>query len=82
MSSHCEHMKKVKCAPSSTPPSVEDQRWVPPLVDADWHAFCRAIFQGIEGQEWEAMFHHNKDLHSAVKSKKLGKIERPKCCGP
>ena len=35
----------------------------PPLVDADWHAFCQAIVQGIEGQEWEAM-------HQTLKSKK------------
>ena len=24
----------------------------PPLVDADWHAFCQAIHKGIEGNEW------------------------------
>ena len=23
-----------------------------PLVDVDWHAFCQAIYQGIEGQQW------------------------------
>ena len=34
----------------------------PPLVDADWHAFCRAIFKGIEGSEWEELYHHYRDL--------------------
>ena len=24
--------------------NVGDQRWGPPLVDAEWHAFCQAIF--------------------------------------
>ena len=24
--------------------NVGDQRWEPPLIDADWHAFCQAIF--------------------------------------
>ena len=33
---------------------VELERWGPPQVDADWHACCEAIYQGIEGQEWEA----------------------------
>ena len=22
----------------------------PPLVDADWHAFCQALYKGIEGE--------------------------------
>ena len=30
------------------------ERWEPPLVDADWHAFCQAVCKGIEGKEWEA----------------------------
>ena len=32
-------------------------RGVPP-VDEDWHATCEAIFQGVEGPEWEAMHYH------------------------
>ena len=59
---------------------VDAQRWRPPLVDADWHAFCQAIFQGIEGQEWEAMRYHHKDLHLGVTSRSLVKWQ--KCCGP
>ena len=31
---------------------IEYDRWEPPLVDADWHAFCRAIYKGIEGESW------------------------------
>ena len=31
---------------------IEFERWGPPLVDADWHAFCQAIYKGIEGDEW------------------------------
>ena len=30
---------------------IEDDRWGPPLVDADWHAFCQAIYKGFEGEE-------------------------------
>ena len=26
---------------------IEFERWRPPLVDADWHAFCQAICKGI-----------------------------------
>ena len=51
---------------------VEAMRWGFPLVDADWYAFCQAIYQGIEGQTWETLFHyHCKDLHQAVGTKKL-----------
>ena len=28
------------------------------------------MYQGIEGQEWEAMYCHQKELHQAVRTKK------------
>ena len=34
---------------------IEENRWSPPLVVADWHAFCQAIYKGIEGEESEMM---------------------------
>ena len=52
--------------------NVQDQRRVPPLVDVGWHACCQAMFQGIEGQGWEAMRYHHKELHQAVRTKKHG----------
>ena len=32
---------------------IAEDRWRPPLVDADWHAFCQAIYKGVEGSDWE-----------------------------
>ena len=29
---------------------IAKERWGPPLVDADWHAFCQALYKGIEGE--------------------------------
>ena len=34
----------------------EPQRWCPLLVDADWYAFCEALYKGIEGKDWEEMY--------------------------
>ena len=62
--------------------SVGDQRWRLPSVDAHWHAFCQAIFQGVEDQIWEAVYHHYKDAHQAEKVKKSGENKEAKCCGP
>ena len=28
---------------------IAEDRWRPPLVDADWHDFCQAIYRGVEG---------------------------------
>ena len=28
------------------------ERWSPLLVDADWHAFCQALYRGIEREDW------------------------------
>ena len=55
--------------------NVGDQRWGSPLVDAEWHASCQAIFQG---PEWEAFDYHCKDLHQAVKSKTFGESKKSK----
>ena len=32
---------------------IKPERWGTPLVDADWNAFCQALYQGIEGKDWE-----------------------------
>ena len=42
----------------------------PPLVDADWCAFCQAIYKGIEGSEWGELYHHYRDFCKAAGAKK------------
>ena len=62
--------------------NVEGHRRRLPLVDADWHAFCLATYQGIEGQERKAMYYNSQGLApGCAEQKKPGEIERPKCCG-
>ena len=34
---------------------IAKERWGRPLVDADWHAFCQAIYKGIQGGDWEEL---------------------------
>ena len=34
---------------------IELERWGPPPVDADCHAFCQTIFIGVVGHEWEEL---------------------------
>ena len=45
-----------------------ETRYGPPLVDADSHAFCQTIFQGVKIPEWDAMYCRYKD--QAEKNKK------------
>ena len=35
---------------------IAEERWGPPLVDADWHAFCQALYKGIEGEDWRELY--------------------------
>ena len=58
--------------------NVGNKRWRPPQVDEDWHAFCSAIFEGIERPEWEAMCYRYKDLHQAVKKQEMEEHEKAK----
>ena len=44
----------------------------------DWHAICQAFFQGVEGSEWENMYHKYKELHQAVTCKKSGQNKEAK----
>ena len=47
-----------------------EQRWGPPLVGADWRAFCQAIYKGIEGKEWEELYYHNREMSQAAGAEK------------
>ena len=51
---------------------IELERWGPPQVDVDWHAFCQAIYKGIEGKEWEELYYHYREMSQATGA------ERPK----
>ena len=62
---------------------IELERWGPPPVDADWHAFCQTIHKGIEGEEWEEhktrlelWEEHMKDTVAAL-AKALESLENP-----
>ena len=49
---------------------IEPERWGPLLVDADWYAFCQALYKGIEGEDWEEMRDSYKEMSRAVGVKK------------
>ena len=45
---------------------IEEIEWGPPLVDADWHGFCQAIYKGMEGKEWEELYFHCREMSKAA----------------
>ena len=49
---------------------IEPERRSPPLVDADWYAFCQALYKGIEGSHWEEMYDSHKVMSKALGEKK------------
>ena len=57
---------------------IGEKGWGPPLVDADWHAFCQAIYEGIEGSEWEGLYYHYRDMSKAAGSKKPSESQKAK----
>ena len=57
---------------------IEENRWRPSLVDADWHAFCQAIFKGIEGSEWEELHIHYREMCKAAGAKKPSESQKAK----
>ena len=41
---------------------IEEERWGHPLVDYDWYAFCQALHEGIEGEDWGDMYEAYKEM--------------------
>ena len=55
---------------------IEFESWGPPLVDADWHAFCQDIYKGIEGKEWEELYCHDRDTSKATGAKNPSETQK------
>ena len=43
---------------------------VEPPIDADWHAFCQALYEGIEGEDWGDQNDAYNEMSRAVGVKK------------
>ena len=48
----------------------------PLLVDADWRAFCQAIYKGIEGRDWEGLYEHYKEMSRAAGVRKPNETQK------
>ena len=55
---------------------IAEDRWGPPLVDADWHAFCQAIYKGIEGSDWRELYGYFKEMSKAAGSKEPNESQK------
>ena len=55
---------------------VAEDRWRPPLVNAEWRAFCQAIYKGIEGSEWEDLYKHSKETSRAAGVRKPNESQK------
>ena len=60
---------------------IAKDRWRPPLVDADWHAFCQAIFKGTQGSDWGVLCDYYEEMSRAVGVKKPMKAKKREPCG-
>ena len=45
-------------------------------MDARRYVFRQAIYKGIEGREWEELYHHYRDLSKAVGAKKPSESQK------
>ena len=57
---------------------IAQDRWRPRLVDADWHAFCQAIYKVIEGGDREELYYQNKEMSRAAGAKKPNENQKAK----
>ena len=45
---------------------IVESKWGPPLVDADWHPFCKSSYEGIGRKEWEELCCHDSEMSKAT----------------
>ena len=57
---------------------IAEDRWGPPLVDADWHASCQAIYKGVESSEWEELYEHHQEMSRAGGVRKPSESQKAK----
>ena len=57
---------------------IKFERGEPPLVDADWRAFCQATCTGFDGEDWEELHCHTTDMSKATGAKKPSESEKAK----
>ena len=58
---------------------IAQDRWGPPLVDADWHAYCQAVYNGIEGRRLGVILRLlQKEMSRAAGVKKPNENQKPK----
>ena len=46
--------------------------------DADWYAFCQAIYKGIEGNEQEELYCHFREMSKAAGARKPSETRKAK----
>ena len=57
---------------------IKFERGEPPLVDADWRAFCQATCTGFDEEDWEELHCHTTDMSKATGAKKPSESEKAK----
>ena len=57
---------------------VEPERWSPPVVDADWYAFCQALYRGIKGEDLQEMYDCYKEMRRSVEVRKPQEAQKAK----
>ena len=57
---------------------IEKERWGRLLVDYDSHAFCQALYKGIEGEDWEELFDACEEMSRSVGVKKPQEAQKAK----
>ena len=50
-------------------------------MDADWHAFCQALYKGIEGEDYDAYKETSRTVGGCPESKSLWKMKAAKDAG-
>ena len=58
--------------------TLKRKKWSPFLGDADWYAFCQALYKGIEGKDCEEMYDSYKVMSKAVGVKKPQEAQKAK----
>ena len=55
---------------------IAEDRCGPPLVDADWYAFCQAIYKDTEGSDWGKLYDYYTEMSRAAGVRKPSESQK------
>ena len=50
---------------------IDQNNWIPPVLDSGWSALCKTFYGGVKQEDWESMYNTPREATKTVGIKKI-----------